>query len=78
MGRAPRPRRHAAATELSSWGPCALPDPRGPTPPRPAAGAMGIDESTWAKLEAGVKGIGDDAIQPLGGDECRKRCGLEA
>lgn len=39
---------------------------------------MGIDESTWAKLEAGVKGIGDDAIQPLGGDECRKRCGLEA
>lgn len=47
-------------------------------PPAPVlAGAMGIDEEAWSQLEAGVKANGDTAIQPLGGDECRKRCGLQ-
>lgn len=41
------------------------------------AGAMGIDAETWSQLEAGVDANEDTTIRPVGGDECRKRCGLQ-
>lgn len=41
------------------------------------AGAMGIDAETWSQLEAGVNANEGGTIRPVGGDECRKRCGLQ-
>lgn len=45
--------------------------------PELLAGAMGIDAETWSQLETGVDANEGTTIRPVGGDECRKRCGLQ-
>jgi len=52
-----------------------LPRPTRTFLPCPRAGAFGVGQGTWDALQKGVQSTNGATIVPLGGDECRKRCG---